>query len=183
MPKWPHPFHWRSKRKGYCCHDRRGSQGHQKDQEVVEAHVLRKDSTAWRPESPDGRRLRLDMPVSFDKLSRMAAYQERVQRKKVNALAIRKAQALEEVQTLVRKFLLLDPSITKIILFGSLTRDGVSSLDSDIDLAVSCSSEHFLMLVAHAQDSPFKVDLVELSTADNRIKDAIAREGMVLYEK
>jgi len=113
----------------------------------------------------------------------MAAYQERVQRKKVNALAIRKAQALEEVQTLARKFLSLDPSITKIILFGSLTRDGVSSLDSDIDLAVSCSSEHFLMLVAHAQDSPFKVDLVELSTADNRIRDAIAREGMVLYEK
>jgi predicted nucleotidyltransferase len=123
------------------------------------------------------------MPVSFDKLSRMAAYQERMQRQKADALAIRKAQALEEVQALVRKFLLLDPSIKKIILFGSLARDDVSSLDSDIDLAVSCSGKHFLMLVAHAQDSPFEVDLVELSTADNRIKDAIAREGMVLYEK
>ena len=123
------------------------------------------------------------MPVSFDKLSRMAAYQERLHRQKVDALAIRKAQALEEVQALVREFLSLDPSITKIILFGSLARDDVSSLASDIDLAVSCSGEHFLMLVAHAQDSPFKVDLVELSTADNRIRDAIAREGMVLYEQ
>jgi len=123
------------------------------------------------------------MPVSFDKLSRMAAYQERMQRQKADALVIRKAQALEEVQALVRKFLSLDPSITKIILFGSLARDDASSLDFDIDLAVACSGEHFLMLVALAQDSPFKVDLVELSTADNRIKDAIAREGMVLYEQ
>jgi predicted nucleotidyltransferase len=113
----------------------------------------------------------------------MAAYQERIQREKAAAMAIRKGQALEEVQALVGKFLSLDPGITKIILFGSLARDDVSSLDSDIDLAVSCSGEHFLMLVALALDSPFKVDLVELSTADNRIKDAIAREGLVLYEQ
>jgi predicted nucleotidyltransferase len=123
------------------------------------------------------------MPLSSDKLSRMAAYQERLQREKVDALAIRKAQALEEVQALVGKFLLVDSGITKIILFGSLARDDVSSLNSDIDLAVSCSGEHFLMLVALAQDSPFKVDLVELSTVDKRIKDAIAWEGMVLYEQ
>jgi predicted nucleotidyltransferase len=123
------------------------------------------------------------MTLSSEKLSRMAAYQERLQREKVDALAIRKGQALEEVQALVGKFLLADSGITKIILVGSLARDDVSSLDSDIDLAVACSNEHFLALVAIAQDSPFKVDLVELSTADNRIKDAIAREGMALYEK
>ena len=123
------------------------------------------------------------MPLSSDKLSRMAAYQERLQREKVDALAIHKAQALEEVQALVGKFLLVDSGIIKIILFGSLARDDVSSLNSDIDLAVSCSGEHFLALVAIAQDSPFKVDLVDLSTADNRIKDAITREGMVLYEQ
>ena len=121
--------------------------------------------------------------LSSDKLSRMAAHQERMQRQKVEALAIRKVQALEEVQALVEKFLLLDQSITKIVLFGSLARDDVSSLDSDIDLAVSCSGERFLALVALAQNSPFKVDLVELSTADNRIKDAIVRDGKVLYEK
>jgi len=121
--------------------------------------------------------------LSSDKLSRMAAHQERMQRQKVETLAIRKVQALEEVQALVEKFLLLDKSITKIVLFGSLARDDVSSLASDIDLAVSCSGERFLALVALAQNSPFKVDLVELSTADNRIKDAIVRDGKVLYEK
>ena len=123
------------------------------------------------------------MPLSFDKLSRMAVYQKRMQQQKADALVSRKGQALKEVQALVGKFLSLDPSITKIILFGSLARDDVSSLDSDIDLAVSCSGEHFLALVALVLDSPFKVDLVELSKADNRIKDAIAREGVVLYEQ
>jgi predicted nucleotidyltransferase len=113
----------------------------------------------------------------------MAAYQERLQRQKIDALAIRKAQALEEVQALAGKFRSLDPGITKIILFGSLARDDVSSLDFDIDLAVSCSGERFLALVALALDSPFKVDLVDLSTADSRIKGAIAREGRVLYEQ
>jgi len=123
------------------------------------------------------------MTISFDKLSRMAVYQKRLQRQKKDALAIRKAQAFEELEKLVRKFILLDPSITKIILFGSLARDDVSSRDFDIDLAVSCSGEHFLALIAIALDCPLPVDLVELDTADSRIKDAIAREGMVLYEK
>jgi predicted nucleotidyltransferase len=87
------------------------------------------------------------------------------------------------VQALVGKFLLVDSSITEIILFGSLARDDVSSLNFDIDLAVSCSGEHFLALVAIALDSPFKVDLVDFSAADNRIKDAITREGVMLYEQ
>lgn len=123
------------------------------------------------------------MPLSSDKLSRMADYQRRLQREKSDALATRKAQALEEVQTLVSKFILLDPTITRIILFGSLARNDVSSPDFDIDLAVSCSGERFLALVAIALDSPFKVDVVDLSTADDRIKSAVAREGIVLYEK
>ena len=125
----------------------------------------------------------MELSLSFDKLSRMAEYQERTQLQKVDALAIRKAQALEEVQALIRKFLSVDPGISKIILFGSLARDDASSLDSDIDIAVSCSGDHFLMLVALALDSHFKVDLVELSKADNRIMDAIMRDGVVLYEQ
>ena len=123
------------------------------------------------------------MPLSSDKLSRMADYQRRLQRQKAKDLAIRKTQADEEIRTLVGKFLSLDPTITKIILFGSLARDDVSSPDFDIDLAVSCSGENFLALVALALDSPFKVDVVELATADSRIKSAVVREGIVVYEK
>jgi len=113
----------------------------------------------------------------------MADYQRRLQRQKAKDLAIRKTQADEEIRTLVGKFLSLDPTITKIILFGSLARDDVSSPDFDIDLAVSCSGENFLALVALALYSPFKVDVVELATADSRIKSAVVREGIVVYEK
>lgn len=123
------------------------------------------------------------MSVSSDKLFRMAEHQRRLQRQKDDAVAVRKSQAHEEVQALVSQFLLIDPTITRIILFGSLARNDVSSPDFDIDLAVSCSGERFLALVALALDSPFKVDVVDLSTADERIKSAIAREGIVLYEK
>ncbi len=123
------------------------------------------------------------MPLSSDKLSRMAEHQRRLQRQKADAVAVLKSQAREEIQALVSKFLLLDPTISRIILFGSLARNDVSSPDFDIDLAVSCSGERFLTLVAIALNSPFKVDVVDLSTADERIKSAVAREGIVFYEK
>ena len=98
-------------------------------------------------------------------------------------MTTRKAEAREEIKALIAKFRTADSTIGKIILFGSLARDDVSSPDFDIDLAVSCSGEHFLELVAIALDSPFSVDVVDLATADDRMKAAVAREGVVLYEK
>jgi hypothetical protein len=48
---------------------------------------------------------------------------------------------------------------------------------------VACSKEKYLSIVARALDSPFNVDVVDLTTADERIKASIARDGVVLYEK
>jgi hypothetical protein len=48
---------------------------------------------------------------------------------------------------------------------------------------VACSKEKYLSIVAMALDSPFKVDVVDLAAADDRIKASIARDGVVLYEK
>ena len=121
-------------------------------------------------------------PVS-DNLSRIAERQRRLLRQKADALAARKAMAFEEIKVLVEKFRAADPGISKIILFGSLARDDVRFPDFDIDLAVVSSGESFLKLVAIALDSPFSVDVVDLSTADDRIRTAVAREGVVLYEK
>src|SRR6266545_5459346 len=122
------------------------------------------------------------MTLSSEKLFRMADRKRRLMRLQADELAIRKAQACAEIQTLVSKFLTADPTIDKIILFGSLARGDVSLPDFDIDLAVSCSAESFLTLVAIALDSPFPVDVVDLATADDRIKAAVAQEGVVLYE-
>lgn len=123
------------------------------------------------------------MALTSEKLSRMADHQRHLMRLQMDELAMRKAQAHEEIKALVVKFRTADPAIGKIILFGSLARDDVSSPDFDIDLAVSCSAEAFLTLVAISLDSPFSVDVVDLATADDRIKRAVAQEGVVLYEK
>ena len=120
--------------------------------------------------------------VSND-LSRMADRQRRLLRKRADELAARKAMAFEELKVLIEKFRAADPGISRIILFGSLARDDVHSPDFDIDLAVVCSGESFLKLVAIALGSPFSVDVVDLLTADDRIKAAVEREGFVLYEK
>lgn len=123
------------------------------------------------------------MSSTHDKLSRIAAHQRLLLRRKEEALRLRVTRAYDEVRRLVDSFLELDPAISKIILFGSLARCDVSSADFDIDLAVSCSGEQYLALVACALDSPFKVDLVDISSADSRILSSIDRDGKVLYEK
>ncbi len=113
----------------------------------------------------------------------MAERQRRLLRQRADAVAARKAMAFEEIKVLVERFRAADPDIGRIFLFGSLARDDVRSPDFDIDLAVVCSGGNFLKLVAIALDSRFSVDVVDLSTADDRIRTAVAREGVVLYEK
>ena len=123
------------------------------------------------------------MTHASENLSPMAERQRRLLRQRADAVAARKAMAFEEIKVLVERFRAADPDIGRIFLFGSLARDDVRSPDFDIDLAVVCSGGNFLKLVAIALDSRFSVDVVDLSTADDRIRTAVAREGVVLYEK
>jgi len=81
------------------------------------------------------------MSLSPEKLAEMAEHQIKLRRKHRRSLESRKFQARQNVQEIVREFLAVDPTITKIVLFGSLARDDVSSSNFDIDLAVSCSGE------------------------------------------
>ena len=122
------------------------------------------------------------MPLAFEKLSRMADHQRQLVRRQAEALSIRKGRAHQEIDSLVAKFREADPALSTIILFGSLARNDVHSPDFDIDLAVRCSPVKFLAIVAIALDSSFSVDVVDLSTADDRIKASIVRDGVVLYE-
>ncbi len=123
------------------------------------------------------------MTVPSEKLKKMAEYVRRIDRKRREAISLRVIEAFAEVERLAGEFRALDPAIEKIVLFGSLARKDVTSLDFDIDLAVACSKERYLTIVARALDSPFKVDVVDLAVADDRIKTSIARDGVVLYEK
>lgn len=122
------------------------------------------------------------MPLAFEKLSRMADHQRQLVRRQADSLPIRKRCAHQEIRTLVARFREADPTLGTVVLFGSLARNDVSSADFDIDLAVRCSTAGFLAIVAIALDSPFSVDVVDLSTADDRIRASIVRDGVVLYE-
>jgi predicted nucleotidyltransferase len=123
------------------------------------------------------------MIVPAEKLKKMAEYALRTDRVRQEAISTRVIEAFAEVERLVGEFRALDPSIEKIVLFGSLARKDITSPDFDIDLAVACSKERYLAIVALALDSPFQVDVVDLAVADDRIKASIARDGVVLYEK
>ncbi|MFN8453803.1 MAG: nucleotidyltransferase domain-containing protein [Anaerolineae bacterium] len=68
-------------------------------------------------------------------------------------------------------------------LFGSLARQTVRSPAFDIDLAVQSSPDKFLLLVAAALESDFKVDMVDLTSASPSLSQFIAQDGIVLYEK
>jgi predicted nucleotidyltransferase len=122
------------------------------------------------------------MTIPAEKLKKMAEHVRLRDRERQEAVASRVAMALAEVERLVAEFRAVDPVLEKVVLFGSLARREVRSPDFDIDLAVACSKDKYLAIVARALDSPFRVDVVDLATADDRIKASIARDGVVLHE-
>jgi uncharacterized protein len=76
-------------------------------------------------------------------------------------------------------------SVERIILFGSRAR-GDHDQRSDIDLAIACpgaSPEEWAAIWNIVDEAPtlVKVDLVRLEQADAALRQAIEREGVVLY--
>lgn len=88
-----------------------------------------------------------------------------------------------EIDRLLANFLEIDPTLQKVVLFGSLARQTVRSPAFDIDLAVQGSPDKFLLLVAAALDSDFTVDVVDLTCASPNLSQFIVQDGIVLYEK
>ena len=84
------------------------------------------------------------------------------------------------ITELVTDFLEIDPTLQKVILFGSLAKNRVRSVNFDIDLAVQGSQDKFLSLVACTLDREFKVDIVDLNSVNPTWREFIQREG-VLY--
>jgi predicted nucleotidyltransferase len=91
--------------------------------------------------------------------------------------------ARTEIDKLLAQFLEIDPALQKVILFGSLAKQTIRSADFDIDLAVQCSPDKFLLLVGAALDSDFKVDVVDLASVSQTFRQFISKDGIVLYEK
>jgi predicted nucleotidyltransferase len=95
----------------------------------------------------------------------------------------REKAAWSEIERLVARFREIDPDLQRVILFGSLARETVRSVNFDIDLAVQCAADRFLLLVAAGLESEFRVDVIDLASIDEIFCASILEEGMVLYEK
>jgi hypothetical protein len=97
------------------------------------------------------------------------------------AIERRVAEARAFLDIAKEAFLRIDPRMRKLLLFGSLSHGRPSSLDFDMDLAVS--SDRYLRLVAWTLDQEWKIDLVDLDgIAGTKLAD-LETEAEILYEK
>lgn len=90
-----------------------------------------------------------------------------------------KQRVLQEIRNLAIKY-----DLDKVILFGSRAR-GDFRRTSDIDLAVSGGDIlRFALDVEEETSTLLKYDIVNLdATVQPELRESIAREGKVLYEK
>ena len=95
-------------------------------------------------------------------------------------LNIRVSKAMNEVRSLTKQFRRIDPQLKRVILFGSLAENTVTSENFDIDLAVE--SDRYLQIVSIELDSEFKVDVVEIGTLPEHLRRRVLDKGQVLYE-
>lgn len=89
--------------------------------------------------------------------------------------------ARKELKKLRDDFLNIDGKMEKMICFGSLAKNNIESINFDIDIAVK--SKKYYQLVSRAMKSEFKVDVIDLDSIHNKIKENIIKYGKVVYEK
>ncbi|NCN05421.1 MAG: nucleotidyltransferase domain-containing protein [Spirochaetales bacterium] len=89
-------------------------------------------------------------------------------------------EAWQEVAALVEVFKTIDPKLKRIVLFGSLSRGTPSNPNFDIDL--SFEGDEYYRCVSSSLTSPFSVDLVDYGSVGAHIKEAIDRDGKVIYK-
>jgi predicted nucleotidyltransferase len=93
---------------------------------------------------------------------------------------LRKMQAGKEARRLARRFVKADPSLRKVVLFGSLLPGRRFRSDSDIDLGIVGGSYVTLLRIAEA--SSFPVDLVCMEMLSPTVRELMEREGLVLFD-
>ena len=102
-------------------------------------------------------------------------------------IAAQQARAATRAQGLRQKLpagaaLLRAHGATRVVLFGSLARDGAAHGASDVDLAVwgLDGSTYFRVLAELAELLGTDVDLVEMEKASASLRERVARDGIEL---
>ena len=93
--------------------------------------------------------------------------------------AERLERARAEARRLAGRFAEEDRDVRKVILFGSVAEGTVRDESFDIDLAVE-GGDH-LKLIRLAEESEFKVDVVDLDTVSPAFDEMVERFGTVIY--
>ncbi len=73
--------------------------------------------------------------------------------------------------------------VSRVVLFGSMVREGLLREDSDLDLAVwGLDADDYFEAVGRVQDegAPFSVDLVRMERAPDSLHDLVQEEGRAL---
>jgi len=92
----------------------------------------------------------------------------------------RLAHARDEARRLAARFAEAEPSLRRVILFGSVTTGRPRSDRFDIDLAVDADRLGELLCIADESELP--VDLVDLQSVSSSLRRVIEERGAVLYE-
>jgi predicted nucleotidyltransferase len=105
------------------------------------------------------------------------------QREENRQAALRRAARLSDARSEARRlaacFVERDPSTRSVILFGSVATGAVRTESFDIDLAVD--ADRYLELLVVAEDSPFRVDLLDLRSLPAESRENVVRSGVVLH--
>ncbi|MFC1595740.1 nucleotidyltransferase family protein [Candidatus Margulisiibacteriota bacterium] len=92
-------------------------------------------------------------------------------------------QVKEDIVKIKESLLKTDPTISKMIVFGSFLTEHFNKR-SDIDIALDADKAKFYSLSALANRvSRFSVDLVDIRNVKGFFKDNILKNGVTLYEK
>lgn len=76
--------------------------------------------------------------------------------------------------------------VVAVYLFGSIARKDYHTQKPDLDVAVRLTSDSLIrsdVLRDLEAESPFDIDLVDLAECNQRLKNAIQRDGVILYER
>lgn len=119
------------------------------------------------------------MSSSLDAYRKTLHRRAEQQRREETRRRCRARQAAHRVARLLRK----SYGASRILLFGSIARDGALGPRSDIDLAVwGLNGTSYYEAVANAQDeaAPFEVDLIRMERCSASLREAVQREGCEL---
>lgn len=114
-----------------------------------------------------------------DEIARIVSAQRRRNSEAAVRRSARLEKARQEARRLARRFVEEDPSTKVVVLYGSVATGEVRTESFDIDLAVD--ADEYLRLIAVAEESAFRVDVVDLRALPEDSRERILRRGIVLH--